>query len=148
MLPCFACGKTLWNAFPDQENQPQDGTEFRTYGHYGSTFWDSFDGEELVLNVCDDCLTAHTERLAQHKRFRPIKAGRGIMAGKQWVDRPMVPYTGHADDGDVKIEPEEIGTDLPNVEWPDNAAEIRDYAIELANVASLIRSDFSDGQTS
>src|SRR5690606_14388202 len=56
MLPCFKCGKTLRNAFAEQENQPADGTEFRTYGHYGSTFWDSFDGEELVLNVCDDCL--------------------------------------------------------------------------------------------
>lgn len=133
MLPCFACGKTLPNALADVDNQPSEGTEFRTYGHYGSTFWDSFDGEELVLNVCDECLTAHTERLAQHKRYRPVTAGRGIVAGKCWIDRPMVPYTGHPDDGDVKIEPEEIGTDLPHVEWCDNAAEVRDYAITLAN---------------
>lgn len=136
MLPCFKCGKTLLNAFGDSDNQPSEGTEFRTYGHYGSTFWDSFDGEELVLNICDDCLRAHTERLAQHKRFRPVVVDRVGMVGKHWVERPMVPYTGHSDDGDVKIEPEEIGTDLPNTEWPDNAAEVREDAIKLADSAT------------
>lgn len=136
MLPCFVCGTTLRNAFPDGENQPDEGTEFRTYGAYGSTFWDSFDGEELVLNICDDCLRAHTDRLAQHKRFRPVKSSAGglpLVVGKHWVDRPMVPYTGNTDDGDMKIEPEEIGTDLPHTEWPDNAAELREYAVKLAN---------------
>lgn len=136
MLPCFKCGKTLQNVSADLENQPYEGTEFRTYGHYGSTFWDSFDGEELVLNICDECLRAHTDRLAQHKRFRPvttITTTHRIVAGKHWVDRPMVPYTGNADDGELRIEPEEIGTDLPNTEWPDNAAELREYAIKLAD---------------
>lgn len=128
MLPCFKCGKTMPNAFGDQENQPYEGTEFRTYGHYGSTFWDSFHGEELVLNVCDDCLREHSGRLAQHKRFRPVNAPRVGMVGKHWVDRPMVPYTGNPDDGDVKIEPEEIGTNLPNVEWAPNAGELRSLA--------------------
>ncbi|MFV8142231.1 hypothetical protein ACNQR7_32090 [Mycolicibacterium senegalense] len=133
MLPCFKCGKTLLNACDESDNQPQEGTEFRTYGHYGSTVWDSFDGEELVLNICDDCLRRHTERLAQHKRFRPVTTTHRLMVGKQWVDRPMVPYTGNPDDGDVKIEPEEIGTDLPNTEWPDNADELREYALNLAD---------------
>lgn len=135
-LPCFTCGKTLENAFPDSDNQPSEGTEFRTYGHYGSTFWDSFDGEELVLNICDDCLRKHPERLAQHKRFRPVTSFRVGMVGKHWVDRPMVLYTGTPDDGQVKIEPEEIGTDLPNTDWPDNAAEVREYAIKLADEAA------------
>lgn len=63
-LPCFKCGETLLNVFPDEGNQPSGGTEFRTYGHYGSTFWDSFDRTELILNVCDGCLRAHTDRLA------------------------------------------------------------------------------------
>lgn len=125
MLPCFK--------FAESDNQPSEGTEFRTYGHYGSTFWDSFDGEELVLNVCDECLSAHRERLAQHKRFRPINAPRVGMVGKHWVDRPMVPYTGNPDEGDLRIEPEEIGSALPNVEWADNADEVRAYALKLAN---------------
>jgi hypothetical protein len=133
MLPCFVCGKTFQNAFPESDNQPYEGTEFRTYGHYGSTFWDSFDGEELVLNVCDDCLRAHPERLAQHKRYRPVKSyqvgtGLPLMVGRHWVDRPMVGYTGNADDGNLKIEPEEIGV-LPNIEWVDNIAELRAYAL-------------------
>jgi hypothetical protein len=127
-LPCFVCGKTLENAFPDSDNQPNDGTEFRTYGHYGSTFWDSFDGEELVLNVCDPCLREHPERLAQHKRYRPIRCNGMMGYGRQWVDRPMVAYTGNTDDGDVRLEIEELGTDLPNVEWPDNIDEMKRFA--------------------
>lgn len=134
MLPCFACGNTLPNVQSHCENQPYGGTEFRTYGHYGSTVWDSFDGEELVLNICDDCLRAHPERLAQQKRFRPVWTNRvhnglPLMVGKHWVDRPMVPYTGNPDDGKLVIEPEEIG-ELPNVDWPDNVAELRAYALE------------------
>jgi hypothetical protein len=124
---------TLYNAVPDVDNQPSEGAEFRTYGHYGSTFWDSFNGEELVLNICDECLRLHTSRLAQHKRFRPVIAPRMGMVGKHWVDRPMVPYTGNPDDGDVKIEPEEIGADLPNTEWAANAEELRRYALEVAD---------------
>lgn len=130
MLPCFACGKTLLNACAESENQPQEGTEFRTYGHYGSTFWDSFDGEELVLSICDDCLRRHSVRLAQHKRFRPVIVRAVGMVGRQWVERPMVPYTGHADDGAVRIDAEEIGSDLGSIEWSSDAAALREHAIE------------------
>lgn len=129
LLPCLICGKTLLNAFAESENQPQEGTEFRTYGHYGSTFWDSFDGEELVLNVCDDCLRERADRLAQHKRFLPVRAHAVGIVGKHWVKRPMVPYTGNADDTAMKIEPEEIGADLPDTQWPADAAGLREFAI-------------------
>lgn len=131
MLPCFKCGKTLRNASAEEDNQPQEGTEFRTYGHYGSTFWDSLDGEELILNICDECLRKHTVRLAQHKRFLPVTTTHRMMVGKQWVDRPMVLYTGHPDDAAITVEPEEIGTDLTNIEWANNADGLRDYAIQL-----------------
>lgn len=137
MLPCFVCGITLRNVFTRSDNQPTRGTEFRTYGAYGSAFWDSLDGEELVLNVCDECLRAHTERLAQHKRYRPVVVEGVGMVGKHWVDRPMVAYTGHPDTGDVKIEPEEIGTDLLNTEWADNAAQVREYAVRLAQQGDM-----------
>jgi hypothetical protein len=69
-LPCFRCGRPLLNVFHTSENQPDGGTEFRTLGHYGSTFWDSFDGEELILNVCDDCLSDQRDRLAVQKTTR------------------------------------------------------------------------------
>lgn len=75
-LPCFACGRSLLNVFPTSENQPDGGTAFRTLGHYGSTFWDSFDGTELILNVCDECLGAHLDRLAT----------------QQTVINPLMPY--------------------------------------------------------
>ncbi|SLG71534.1 hypothetical protein [Mycobacteroides abscessus] len=63
LLPCFKCGKVLPTIL-NEVNQPSEGTEFRTYGHYGSTFWDSFDGTELILNICDVCLREHVNRLA------------------------------------------------------------------------------------
>lgn len=127
MLPCFVCGEVLTNAF-DVDNQPQEGTEFRTYGHYGSTFWDSPDGEELVLNICDSCLRAGKTRLAQQKRFLPIVAHHVGLVGKQWVDRSMVPYSGHPDDTSISVEPEEMGENIgARVEWADNIEELRAY---------------------
>lgn len=63
LLACFKCGKVLPTIL-NEVNQPSGGTEFRTYGHYGSTFWDSFDGTELILNVCDACLSENEDRLA------------------------------------------------------------------------------------
>lgn len=116
IVPCFSCGKTLKNAFPDEDNQPSEGTEFRTYGHYGSTFWDSFDGEELVLNVCDDCLRAHTDRLAQHKRFLPVHARGAGTVGRQRVKRPMVRYTGSRDDAAITVDADEL-SGLGDIEW-------------------------------
>lgn len=133
MLPCFKCGKTLPNVCPEfDENQPYGGTEFRTYGHYGSTFWDDFHGEELVLNVCDKCLTDYRVRLAQHKRFLPIRCEGMTGFGRHWVDRPMVPYTGHTDHTELTVEPEELGTNLPNVEWVGDIEERKAFIMESA----------------
>jgi hypothetical protein len=139
-LPCFVCGKRLLNVFPDiSENQPSEGTEFRTYGHYGSTFWDSFDGEELVLNVCDPCLRERTDRLAQQKRYLPVSShtyGSGM--GRQWVERPMVPYTGHTDPAKLLVDDDELGT-LPGVEWEtDYIADCKRYANKQAIVAQKL----------
>lgn len=64
LLPCFVCGGVLENVCPDVQNQPYAGTTFWTPGHYGSTFFDSFDDQELVLNICDSCLRVRTDRLA------------------------------------------------------------------------------------
>lgn len=88
-VECFKCGRELLNVCADSDNQPDGGTEFRTYGHYGSTVWDSFYGEELVLNICDECLRGHTERLARHKRYLPVVTKGRLVVGKQWVERHM-----------------------------------------------------------
>ena len=131
LLPCLVCGKTLLNEFPDDtDNQPREGTTFATYGHYGSTFWDSFNGEELVINVCDQCLTERKDRLGQHKRYRPVKCDKAGMVGQHWVDRPMVPYTGSPDQGDLSVEIEELGTNLPNVQWCKGVEEIKEWLLQ------------------
>lgn len=59
-LPCIKCGKPLENVSADEdENQPSGGTEFTSYGHYGSTIHDELFEEvrmQLVVNVCDTCI--------------------------------------------------------------------------------------------
>lgn len=119
-LPCFVCGEELRNVFDEVDNQPSEGTEFSTYGHYGSTFWDSFDGEKVVLNVCDDCLRSRTDRLGQQKAYLPVMCDDRYV-GRQWVDAPMVPYCGSPDDRQVGVEPEEVGTYIDGVEWTSDA---------------------------
>jgi len=121
-LPCFKCGRLLRNVCDESDNQPTEGTEFRTYGHYGSTFWDSFDGEELILNICDPCLNEHKDRLAQQKRFQPIRCNGMTGFGQQWVDRPIVPYTGHPDNTYSHVGVNELGSNIHGVEWVDDIA--------------------------
>jgi hypothetical protein len=130
-LPCFVCGATLPNAFVDADNQPAGGTEFRTHGHYGSSFWDDFDGDALVLNICDPCLCARTDRLGQQKSYLPVRCN-GFQVGRQDVDRPMVAYTGNADDSSVSVDPEELGTDIDGVAWFPGSAELREHRLREA----------------
>lgn len=54
-LPCIRCGKKLE---PVQEgyNQPYRGTTFISYGHYGSTIFDSMNEKYIELNICDECI--------------------------------------------------------------------------------------------
>lgn len=108
MLPCLKCGKTLPNVDNTATNQPYGGTEFRTYGHYGSTFWDSFEGEEIVINVCDDCLRANIGRIARHKRFKNIHVN-FFRVGREWMQRQMVPYfEGPEDDDSIKASVDDL----------------------------------------
>lgn len=131
MLPCFVCGVVLQNAWEGSVNQPSEGTEFQTYGHYGSTFWDSFNGEQIVVNVCDECLRKNTARVGRHQRFRKVVVQEGrwpTTVGREWLDREMVPWFDGPEDEDdkVSIEPEEIGTLTGyNIEWVKDWADIK-----------------------
>lgn len=130
-LPCFKCGKTLPNVCPySTDNQPYEGTTFTTEGHYGSTFWDSFDGEEIVLNICDSCLRAHAGMLGQQKRYLPIRCEGMTGFGRYWVERPLVAYTGNPDSAELVLEPAELGTDIPNVEWVADIIERREWLLQ------------------
>lgn len=126
LLPCFVCAKELDNVFDQAENQPYEGTVFRTEGHYGSTFWDSFDGEELVLTICDQCLRARSDRLAQQKMYLPVECEGLTGFGRQHVDRPLVPYTGSLDRSQAHVLPEELGTAMAGVEWAPDIEGLRD----------------------
>ena len=142
-LPCFKCGKALQNAFIESDNQPSEGTEFRTQGHYGSTFWDSFDGVDLVLNVCDRCLREHSDRLGQQKVFLPIRCAGMTGFGHVEVNRFMVAYTGNEDKDSVSVDIEDLGDseavgvtyDCARVRWVGDIAErqaelLKEYADE------------------
>lgn len=67
-LPCLKCGKPLRNVDDSAENQPYGGTEFVSYGHYGSTIHDEAPEAAtggspmaLVVNVCDTCVLRAVE---------------------------------------------------------------------------------------
>jgi hypothetical protein len=140
MLPCIVCGTVLRNAMEEQVNQPSEGTEFATFGHYGSTFWDSFEGEQIVINICDECLQKNAARIGRHKRYRKILAEDptrgGIRAsytvGRQWVRREMVPWFDGPEDIDpITIEPEEIGVlKGDRIEWVEGWRGIKRNIIE------------------
>lgn len=51
----FCCDRPLANLDP-KGNQPDNGLEFISYGHYGSTVFDPMDGTFLAINICDSCL--------------------------------------------------------------------------------------------
>jgi hypothetical protein len=45
-------------------NQPYGGTVFKCGGHYGSTVFDpTHGGVHLEINICDECLKNHKERV-------------------------------------------------------------------------------------
>lgn len=82
-MDCIVCRKHLPDVFDaDGDNQPQGGTEFHAYGHYGSTVTGLMDGTAHCVNVCDACLT---EALSNGRAFRcdvnrsriPLDEGKG-----------------------------------------------------------------------
>jgi hypothetical protein len=68
-VPCIICGKELSHAFgrfldePEITNQPNDGVACVSYGNYGSTVFDSFDGQRIEFAICDICLVERWERV-------------------------------------------------------------------------------------
>lgn len=130
MLPCFKCGKRLYRVCEwEADSPPVDGTEFRTYGHYGSTFWDSFDGEQVVISVCDPCLLDNVKRIAQQKRFQPIRCEGMTGFGRHWVERPMVPFTGNSDSTMLSVEVAELGLEIPGVTWVSDIWERKQHLL-------------------
>lgn len=73
IMHCLCCNKTLEPVFADSVLQPAEGVVCQTSGNYGSRAFDSFEGEELIFFVCDDCLTTRRERILYRYGRDPFK---------------------------------------------------------------------------
>lgn len=61
---CFKCGKELESVFPDKF-QAYAGTQFVSYGHYGSTVFDPMNESEYIeIVICDDCLLKNSDNVS------------------------------------------------------------------------------------
>lgn len=91
-LPCIVCEKPLVNVFDDADNQPYCGTEFVSYGHYGSTIHDSGMNPggapmALVVNICDTCILRAIDAGVIQGRSKEIKLSRQPVSEQEraWV---------------------------------------------------------------
>jgi hypothetical protein len=113
-VPCIVCNKKLRNVLVDAENQPYQGTAFQTHGHYGSTVFDPMDGQYLEINVCDECLMKHADRVLMGRDRRMVIC-EGSVVGYEHVNRPLLPWNPDLTDTDhddvVHVWPNEVGAD-------------------------------------
>lgn len=133
-VPCIICDKVVYKVFEGVENQPYEATNFQSYGQYGSTTWDPFDGSYLEINICDTCMRekAAAGKILVTRSHRPIIAAgtRYLTVGREIVDRPFMIWKGPEEelwleDDVLYVEPEEVGTDMGrNVEW---LSVVRDF---------------------
>lgn len=64
-LSCIVCDKELEGI--SAPNQPNNGLEFVSHGHYGTTVFDPMDGSMLAINVCDECLKSAIGKKQTHE---------------------------------------------------------------------------------
>ena len=103
-LPCIACGRELRNCEEGATNQPYAGTAFTSYGHYGSTAFDSLDGHYIEINVCDLCLVQHAGRVLQGRDMRPVTED-GVQVGMDRITPlKLVPWVVSGDSFDWVVE--------------------------------------------
>ncbi len=106
-LPCIVCGAVLFNVYDGVTNQPNDGVACFTSGNYGSTVFDSFNGDQLTFNVCDSCLTdaGETGRVLIGRDRRPVEVDGFGLVGWESVDHAPVEWNVglDADYGDESV---------------------------------------------
>lgn len=74
---CFSCDKELESAFGGSmaESDPQcsGAVMFSASGNYGSTIFDPCGGKvEMVINICDECVTLKKDRVLIATVERPL----------------------------------------------------------------------------
>jgi hypothetical protein len=76
------------------QQQPSGGIMCETAGNYGSTVFDSMDGEYLAFNICDECMTraGAQGRVMTYRKYRPVVVT-GVTVGREMLrDRPYIPW--------------------------------------------------------
>lgn len=124
-LPCIKCGKPLKNVDEDSENQPYGGTEFQTYGHYGSTIHDAMPGfqddpeesMQLVVNVCDTCILRAIDAGVIQSRSKSISLSRHPIdeSSRAWVLAQNEKEYGSAWGEDVPVDYDAL---MQQAGWP------------------------------
>lgn len=108
-FPCIICGKPLERALESFEPQPSEGIMCETGGNYGSTIFDSIDGEQLAFNICDECMVRAGEqgRVMTRRKFRLILVDAGplhrLVVGYERLDRPYVRWHNGLEHDDESI---------------------------------------------
>jgi len=134
-LPCILCGKQLRNVYRDVDNQPNDGVVCFTSGNYGSTVFDSFNGERLEFNCCDNCLVeaGAKGRVWISREKRPVTV-EGILIGYEEV--PYLPLPWHQG-----MKPMDNGVDLDEEDLDDLPSTVH-VTTDLDMVKKLLADDF------
>lgn len=109
-LPCLICNKSLTHAIArnaewddgeyDNTNQPNNGVSCVTYGNYGSTIYDSFDGSRLEFVICDTCLEERWSRLRESRFRRPapiLEVLGSAESYEEYIERQRSIYRSHQD---------------------------------------------------
>jgi hypothetical protein len=136
MLPlnCVRCNRAVESMDDSDINSPSGALPFTTEGHSGSTIFDPLNGCYIEINICDECIRELGE-------MGQVLMGQGrkqvvtytddlqlsLVVGWYKVQRELVPWhpgleTEGLDDRMV-VEPSEVGTDMPGVQWIDSAVE-------------------------
>ena len=125
-LPCVKCGKPLGNTDEGSDNEPAGGTEFTSYGHYGSTIHnevmfleegeDLADKLQLVVNICDTCILRAIDAGVIQSRSKSIALSRHPITpeGRAWVLAQNEKHYGSAWGEDVPVDYE---TEMRKAGW-------------------------------
>jgi hypothetical protein len=72
-LPCIVCGTQPKSVSPGSDFfwQPLKAVMFDAgSGNYGSSVWDEMGDRSMWINVCDECLVSHKDRVAVVRKIR------------------------------------------------------------------------------
>ncbi len=128
-FPCLICGKRLERANETYEQQPNDGIMCETAGNYGSTVFDSQDGERLAFNICDECMVkaGAQGRVMTYRKYRPVLVSKVVVGREMLKNRPYIPWNAdlEPDTEPVHLEPDELDGLPASFQFEMPVAEIR-----------------------